>query len=144
MREAQKLVAQAASSEEYIGQSKMATEAIIAAFYGEVGWQVTVEWACPTARHLPRERQAFRRILQIPNAAPSRPNEHRVVDRMRLRRQRAISSSSPAEQANAAVLGSGSGSAGMRPGFTSSTVGNAVTLILIGVLAADETSTVMS
>ena len=45
MREAQKLVAQAASSEEYISQSKGAADAIIAAFYAEVGWSVLVEWS---------------------------------------------------------------------------------------------------
>ena len=45
MREAQKLVAQAAASQEYTGQSKAAAEAIIAAFYGEVGWSVEVRWA---------------------------------------------------------------------------------------------------
>ena len=37
MREAQKLVAQAATSSEYMAQSKMAAEAIIEAFYWEVG-----------------------------------------------------------------------------------------------------------
>ena len=45
MLEAQKLVAQAARSEEYISQSKTAADAIIAAFYGEVGWNVMVTWA---------------------------------------------------------------------------------------------------
>ncbi len=44
MREAQKLVAQAAASQEYTGQSKAAAEAIIAAFHGEVGWSVEVRW----------------------------------------------------------------------------------------------------
>jgi hypothetical protein len=45
MREAQKLIAQAAGSREYIDQSKSAAEAIIAAFYSEVGWSVDVRWA---------------------------------------------------------------------------------------------------
>ncbi len=45
MKEAQKLVAQAAVSQDYIGQSKGAAEAIVAAFYGEVGWSVVVRWA---------------------------------------------------------------------------------------------------
>jgi hypothetical protein len=38
MKEAQKLVAQAAVSQEYIGQSKGAAEAIIAEPYSELGW----------------------------------------------------------------------------------------------------------
>ena len=45
MREAQKLVAQAAASGEYIAQSKTAAEAIIAAFFAELGWSVEVRWA---------------------------------------------------------------------------------------------------
>lgn len=46
MLEAQKLVAEAASSREYIEQSKTATAAIIAGFFEEVdGWQVEVRWA---------------------------------------------------------------------------------------------------
>jgi hypothetical protein len=50
MREAQKLIAEAASSREYIDQSKSAAAAIIEAFYAEVGWQVSVEWTSPTAQ----------------------------------------------------------------------------------------------
>ncbi len=45
MKEAQKLVASAAVSEEYIGQSKAAAQAIIAAFFAELGWSVEVRWA---------------------------------------------------------------------------------------------------
>jgi hypothetical protein len=45
MKEAQKLVAQAARSQEYVAQSKGAAEAINAAFYGEVGCSVEVRWA---------------------------------------------------------------------------------------------------
>ncbi len=45
MKEAQKLVAQAPISQEYVAQSKGAAEAIIAAFYCEVGWSVEVRWA---------------------------------------------------------------------------------------------------
>jgi hypothetical protein len=45
MREAQRLVAKVAASEEYLNQSKTATEAIIAEFYAEIGWSVTVRWA---------------------------------------------------------------------------------------------------
>ncbi len=45
MKEAQKLVAQAAVSKEYIGPSKAAAEAIMAAFYREVGSNVEVRWA---------------------------------------------------------------------------------------------------
>ncbi len=37
MKEAQKLVAQAAVSQEYVAKSKEAAEAIIAEIYGEVG-----------------------------------------------------------------------------------------------------------
>ena len=44
MREAQRLVAQVAASNENIGHAKMATEAILQAFYQEVGWQVRVTW----------------------------------------------------------------------------------------------------
>lgn len=45
MREAQRLVAQAARSDEYLSQSKTAAEAIIAEVYCEVGWSVEVRWA---------------------------------------------------------------------------------------------------
>ncbi len=45
MKEAQKLGAQAALSQEYIAQSKTAAEAIIAEIYGEMGWSVEVTWA---------------------------------------------------------------------------------------------------
>jgi hypothetical protein len=45
MREAQKLVARAARSDEYTSQSKGAAEAIIAAFFAELGWNVEVRWA---------------------------------------------------------------------------------------------------
>jgi hypothetical protein len=41
----QKLVAQAATSDEYISQSKTAAKAIIAEVYREVGWSVVVRWA---------------------------------------------------------------------------------------------------
>jgi len=44
MREAQKLVAHAAASEENIRQAKTATESILRALYEEVGWQVCVIW----------------------------------------------------------------------------------------------------
>ena len=44
MLEAQKLVAAAAQSQEFVSQSKLSAEAIIAAFYAEVGWHVEVEW----------------------------------------------------------------------------------------------------
>lgn len=44
MLEAQKLVATAAQSQEFVSQSKLSAEAIIAAFYAEVGWHVAVEW----------------------------------------------------------------------------------------------------
>ena len=53
MREAQKLIAQAAGSREYIDQSKSAAAAIIAAFYEEVGGR-DVKWATQQARR-PRE-----------------------------------------------------------------------------------------
>ena len=42
---AQRLVAHAAGATESIQQAKAAAEAIIAAFYAEVGWQVKVTWA---------------------------------------------------------------------------------------------------
>jgi hypothetical protein len=45
MLQAQQLVAQAAGSAESIQQAKAAAAAIIAGFYGEVGWQVEVTWA---------------------------------------------------------------------------------------------------
>ena len=44
MLQAQELVAHAAGSAESIQQAKTAAEAIITAFYGEVGWQVRVTW----------------------------------------------------------------------------------------------------
>jgi hypothetical protein len=47
MREAQKLVTQAAALQENVDRSKGAAEAIIAAFFGEVGWSVEVRWAAP-------------------------------------------------------------------------------------------------
>ena len=51
MFEAQKLIAQAAGSAESIRQAKMTAEAIITAFYGEVGWQVRVTWEeAPSAK----------------------------------------------------------------------------------------------
>ena len=49
MREAQKLVADAAASGEYVGQAKAAAETMLCAFYREVGWQVQVTWASRTA-----------------------------------------------------------------------------------------------
>ena len=45
MRQAQQLVSQAAGSTENLQQARTAAEAIIAAFYSEVGWQVQVTWA---------------------------------------------------------------------------------------------------
>jgi len=47
MREAQKLDAQAARSDEYISQSKTAAAAIIAAFDSEGGLRVTLSWPAP-------------------------------------------------------------------------------------------------
>lgn len=44
MREAQKLVAQAAMSAENIGQAQAAAETILQAIYAEVGWQVQITW----------------------------------------------------------------------------------------------------
>ena len=44
MLQAQQLVAHAAGSTESIQQAKTSTEAIIRAFYAEVGWQVEVTW----------------------------------------------------------------------------------------------------
>jgi len=45
MREAQKLIAHAAGSQEYISQSKSAAATIIETLYAEIGWSVTVRWA---------------------------------------------------------------------------------------------------
>ena len=49
MLQAQRLVTQAAGSKENIEQAKRATEAIIRAFYEEVGWHVAVAWEGPPA-----------------------------------------------------------------------------------------------
>jgi hypothetical protein len=38
------LVAHAAGSKENLQQAKTATEAVIKAFYEEIGWQVNVTW----------------------------------------------------------------------------------------------------
>jgi len=51
MLQAQRLVSQAAGSNENIEQAKKATEAIIRALYEQVGWEVKVVWAdTPIAR----------------------------------------------------------------------------------------------
>jgi hypothetical protein len=44
MREAQKLVAQAANSPENLAHARTAAEAILQGFYEEVGWRVRVRW----------------------------------------------------------------------------------------------------
>jgi len=49
MLQAQQLVAHAAASSDNLQQAKTAAEAIITAFYREVGWQVTVSWANPNS-----------------------------------------------------------------------------------------------
>jgi hypothetical protein len=45
MLQAQKLVAQAAESEDNIDQAKTSTEGVIQDFYQEVGWQVRITWS---------------------------------------------------------------------------------------------------
>ena len=57
MKEAQKLVAQAARSQEYLGQSKGAAEAIIAELFGELGWSLEVRWTDPQDKRSLNERQ---------------------------------------------------------------------------------------
>ena len=62
MREPQKLVAEAATSEEYISQSKTAAEVIIGAFLRSQAWRVEVKWAAPdnapaAADEVGKERQ---------------------------------------------------------------------------------------
>ena len=47
MQEAQRLVSQAAGSPENLQQAKAAAEAVIANFFSEMGWSVTVTWASP-------------------------------------------------------------------------------------------------
>ena len=59
MFQAQQLVVQAAGSAESIQQAKTTAEAIITAFYGEVGWQVEVTWE-PKAARRPRDGAAIR------------------------------------------------------------------------------------
>ena len=49
MREAQRLVAHAAGTNENLGHAKAATEVILQGFYREVGWQVHVTWAVSPA-----------------------------------------------------------------------------------------------
>jgi hypothetical protein len=44
MLQAQKLVAQAAESEDNIDQARSSTEGVIQNFYQEVGWQVRITW----------------------------------------------------------------------------------------------------
>jgi hypothetical protein len=52
MLQAQKLVAQAAESDDNIAQARTSTEAVIQNFYQEVGWQVRVTWTVDSiARH---------------------------------------------------------------------------------------------
>ena len=50
MRQAQQLVAHAAGSAESLQHAKMTTEAIITAFFAEVGWQVEVTWETNAAK----------------------------------------------------------------------------------------------
>jgi len=45
MREAQRLVAHAAASGDNIARTEQAVEAVIQAFYQEVGWQVRIVWS---------------------------------------------------------------------------------------------------
>ena len=52
MREAQRLVAHAAGSAENIRQARSVAEAVIAGFYRELAWEVTVIWQ-PTADNKP-------------------------------------------------------------------------------------------
>jgi hypothetical protein len=52
MREAQKLVAQAAGSPENIERAQAAAETLLRGFYEEVGWQVQITWEHKTSRRL--------------------------------------------------------------------------------------------
>jgi hypothetical protein len=49
MREAQRLVAQAANSPENLAHARTAAEAILQGFYEEVGWRVRVRWKAEMA-----------------------------------------------------------------------------------------------
>ena len=51
MLQAQKLVAQAAESDENIAQARTSTEAVIQNFYQEVGWQVRIAWDVDSIGH---------------------------------------------------------------------------------------------
>jgi len=52
MLEAQKLVANAAGSNENLSQAKAAAEAVLRGFYLEVGWQVSVIWEKQEAKQI--------------------------------------------------------------------------------------------
>jgi hypothetical protein len=49
MRAAQKTVAQAVESQQFVTQAQERAELLLAAFYRELGWSVTIEWKAPAA-----------------------------------------------------------------------------------------------
>ena len=56
MLHAQRLVAQAAGSEENLAQAKLAAEGIICSFFREFSWQVKVMWADAPPHDTPSEK----------------------------------------------------------------------------------------